>query len=69
MNATNVAFTNFNGDTRDGNSMCTDAVIGSQVRDRFNSVAAPTIYTRELTPGCECRFGARHLVVVKRDFA
>jgi hypothetical protein len=45
MNAANPAFTIFNGDTKDGSSMCTDAIISAQVRERFNSIAAPTIYT------------------------
>ncbi|HLF77658.1 MAG TPA: hypothetical protein VJB57_09230 [Dehalococcoidia bacterium] len=45
VNAANVAFTIFDGDTKDGSSMCTDAIIGSQVRERFNSTSAPTIYT------------------------
>jgi hypothetical protein len=42
---TGLAFTAFLGDTKDGSSMCTDTIIGSDVRTRFNSVAAPTIYT------------------------
>ena len=44
MNASNLAFTIFDGDTKDGSSACTDDVIGKQALDRFNSVAAPTVY-------------------------
>jgi hypothetical protein len=45
MNEANLAFTIFNGDTKDGSTLCTDEIIGSQVRARFDSVNAPTIYT------------------------
>ena len=44
MNAANVAFTIFDGDTKDGSSQCTDKNIIDDPRSRFNSVAAPTIY-------------------------
>ncbi len=44
MNAANLAFTVFNGDTKDGASLCTDQTIIADVRARFDSVKAPTVY-------------------------
>jgi hypothetical protein len=44
MNNANLAFTVFDGDTKDGSSVCTDDLIINQARDRFNSLVAPTIY-------------------------
>jgi hypothetical protein len=43
MNAANLAFSIFDGDVKDGDSPCTDAVYGEAV-DRFNQLAAPVIY-------------------------
>ena len=44
MNQANLAFTIFDGDTKDGSSVCSDSAIGADVRNRFNTVAAPTVY-------------------------
>lgn len=39
-----LAFTVFDGDTKDGSSICSNQVIGQEAKDRFNQLAAPTIY-------------------------
>lgn len=44
MNEANVAFTVFDGDTKDGSSQCTDKAIISDVRAIFDATDAPTIY-------------------------
>lgn len=44
MNASKLAFTVFDGDTKDGSSECTDSSIGQEAIDLFNKVKAPTIY-------------------------
>lgn len=44
MNAANLAFTIFDGDTKDGSSECTNAAIGQESIDLFNSLQAPTVY-------------------------
>jgi hypothetical protein len=44
MNAANLAFTVFDGDTKDGSSLCTDSALGQESIDLFNKVKAPTIY-------------------------
>jgi hypothetical protein len=44
MNAAKVAFTVFNGDTKDGSSACTNAVIVDAARGYFNATDAPTVY-------------------------
>ncbi len=44
MNAANLAFTIFDGDTKDGSSACTDSSIGPEAISMFNSVKAPTVY-------------------------
>ena len=44
MNAENLAFTVFDGDTKDGSSVCMDDVIGAQAIARFNQLKAPTVY-------------------------
>ena len=43
MNAANLAFTVFNGDTKDGSSRCDDSGYVEAVA-RFNSTTAPTVY-------------------------
>jgi hypothetical protein len=43
MNGEPLAFTIFDGDTKDGSSKCEDTVYSDAVA-RFNSVAAPTVY-------------------------
>jgi len=42
MNAQHLAFTVFDGDTKDGSSACTDDTIGAQATLRFNQFRAPT---------------------------
>jgi hypothetical protein len=44
MNASGLAFTVFDGDTKDGSSVCTDSLIGQESIDLFNRVKAPTVY-------------------------
>ena len=44
INAANVAFTIFDGDTKDGSSICTDAALGQESIDLFNSLAKPVVY-------------------------
>lgn len=44
MNSENLAFTVFDGDTKDGSSVCTDLTIGQEVRELFNQLKAPAIY-------------------------
>ncbi|NOU23612.1 MAG: hypothetical protein HOO93_17830 [Methyloglobulus sp.] len=44
MNASGLAFTVFDGDTKDGSSVCTDSLIGQESIDLFNKVKAPTVY-------------------------
>lgn len=44
MNASDIAFTVFDGDTKDGSSECTDSAIGQESINLFNSVKAPTVY-------------------------
>ena len=44
MNSSNLAFTIFDGDTKDGSSDCTDQAIGQEVSTLFNSLHAPTVY-------------------------
>ena len=44
MNAHDLDFTLYAGDTKNGHSMCTDAAIGQDVVDRFNRLNAPTVY-------------------------
>lgn len=44
MNAANLAFTIFDGDTKDGSSACTDSAIGQESINLFNSLKAPTVY-------------------------
>ena len=43
MNAQHLAFTVFDGDIKDGSSLCTDDVYTAAI-ERFDSVAAPTVY-------------------------
>ena len=45
MNAHNLDFTLFAGDTKNGSSLCTDEAIGQDVIDIFNSLNAPTLYS------------------------
>ena len=45
MNAHRLDFTLFAGDTKNGHSPCTDAAIGQDVVDIFDSLDAPTLYT------------------------
>jgi len=44
MNAANLEFTVFDGDTKDGSSVCMDDLIGAKAIARFNRLKAPTIY-------------------------
>ena len=44
MNAEPLAFTVFDGDTKDGASVCSDAAIGQRAMALFNQTVAPTIY-------------------------
>ena len=44
MNASKLAFTVFDGDTKDGSSLCTDDELGASTITLFNSVKAPTVY-------------------------
>ncbi len=44
MNAAHLAFTVFDGDTKDGSSACTDELIGPQAIARFNQLRAPMVY-------------------------
>jgi hypothetical protein len=44
MNSTRLVFTVFDGDVKDGSSVCTDDVIGARAIARFNTVKAPTVY-------------------------
>ncbi len=44
MNSTQLAFTIFGGDTKDGSSLCTDAAINTAPTALFNQVSAPTVY-------------------------
>ncbi len=44
MNTANLAFTIFDGDTKDGSSRCDDAAIGQETIDLFNSIKSPTVY-------------------------
>ncbi|MGB7754848.1 MAG: hypothetical protein WBL23_02140 [Salinisphaera sp.] len=44
MNSHDLDFTLYAGDTKNGSSLCTDAMIGRDVVDRFNQLRAPTIY-------------------------
>lgn len=44
MNAVPLAFTVFDGDTKDGSSLCTDSAIGPEVMALFNKIKAPTVY-------------------------
>lgn len=44
MNASKLAFTVFDGDTKDGSSLCTDSALGQESIDFFNTVKAPTVY-------------------------
>ncbi len=44
MNDSELAFTIFDGDTKDGSSECTDSGIGQESIDLFNKVKAPTVY-------------------------
>lgn len=45
MNAHDVDFTIFAGDTKNGHSLCTDEAIGQDVIDIFNRLDAPSMYT------------------------
>ena len=44
MNSANLEFTVFDGDTKDGSSICLDDVIGAKAIARFNQLKAPTVY-------------------------
>jgi hypothetical protein len=44
MNSAHLAFTVFDGDTKEGSSVCTDELIGAQAIERFNQIKAPTVY-------------------------
>lgn len=45
MNAHDLAFTLYTGDTKAGHSECTDQAIGSDIQNIFNALTAPTIYS------------------------
>jgi hypothetical protein len=44
MNAANLEFSIFDGDTKDGSSLCTDAALGSEPTRLFNMFTAPVAY-------------------------
>jgi hypothetical protein len=44
MNSARLAFTAYDGDTKDGSSVCTDELVGARAVERFNQVKAPTVY-------------------------
>lgn len=44
MNNANLAFTVFDGDTKDGSSVCADSTIGADAIARFNQMNAATVY-------------------------
>ncbi|MDD5272058.1 MAG: hypothetical protein PHU14_04990 [Methylovulum sp.] len=44
MNDADLAFTVFDGDTKDGASPCTDNAIGQEVVALFDKIQAPTVY-------------------------
>ena len=44
MNSARLEFTIFDGDTKDGSSVCVDDLIGAQAIARFNQVKAATVY-------------------------
>lgn len=44
MNAHHLAFTVFDGDTKDGSSLCSDETIGHDAIARFNALRAATVY-------------------------
>ncbi len=45
MNAHDLAFTLYTGDTKAGHSECTDQAIGTDIQKVFNAITAPTIYS------------------------
>lgn len=45
MNAHHLDFTIFAGDTKNGSSLCTDAAIGQDIINIFNSLKIPTLYS------------------------
>lgn len=45
MNAHDLAFTLYTGDTKAGHSECTDQAIGGDIQEVFNAITAPTIYS------------------------
>ena len=45
MNSHDLDFTIFAGDSKNGSSLCTDAAIGQDIINIFNSLNAPTLYT------------------------
>ncbi|MBI3896979.1 MAG: hypothetical protein HY308_01635 [Gammaproteobacteria bacterium] len=54
MNAQHLAFTAFDGDTKDGSSLCTDDAIGAQASARLDQLAAPTIYVPSDNEWTDC---------------
>ena len=44
MNSAHLEFSIFDGDTKDGSSVCTDDLIGAQAIAHFNQLKAPAIY-------------------------
>jgi len=44
MNAAGLAFTVYDGDTKDGSSPCDDSAVGEQPALLFNQTEAPTVY-------------------------
>jgi len=45
MNSHHLDFSIFAGDTKNGDSVCTDQAIGQDVADIFNGLNVPTLYT------------------------
>ena len=45
INAHGLSFTVYAGDTKNGHVECTDKAIGQDIKDVFNSLKAPTIYS------------------------
>lgn len=44
INASKVSFSIFDGDTKDGSSLCTDTALSDEAKKTFNTLIMPTIY-------------------------
>jgi len=54
MNRSDIAFSIFDGDTKDGSSWCTDEVIGAEARAFFDRLQAPVVYVLGDNEGTDC---------------